>query len=68
LGDVVLSVYYLINHMSSLILDNKIIHSILFSHEPLHPLSLKVFGSTCFVHNFSPDLDKLYDRSQKCVF
>jgi len=54
--------------MSSSVLENKIPHSILFPHESLHPLSLKVFGSTCFVHNFSPELDKLSVRSHKCVF
>jgi len=54
--------------MPSSVLNNKIPHSILFPHEPLHPLPLKVFGSTCFVHNFSPELDKLSPRSHKCVF
>jgi len=56
-GDVVLTTCYLINRMSSSVLDNKIPHSILFPHELLHPLPLKVFGSTCFVHNFSLGLD-----------
>jgi len=51
-GDVILSACYLINHMSSSVLKNKIPHSILFPHEPLHPLPLKVFGFSCFVHNF----------------
>jgi len=53
--------------MSSSILDNQIYHSILFPHEFLHPLSLKVFRSRCFVHNFSPNLDKLSLRSHKCI-
>jgi len=66
--DVVLTACYLINRMSSSILNNKIPHSILFPHEPLHPLLLKVFRSTCFVHNFSLGLDKLSPRSHKCVF
>jgi len=48
-GDIILSVCYLINRMSSSILNNKIPHSILFPHEPLHLLPLKVFGSSCFV-------------------
>jgi len=67
-GDVILSACYLINRMSSLVLENKIPHSILFPHESLHILPPKVFGSTCFVHNFSPGLDKLSSRSHKCVF
>ncbi|MCI25124.1 hypothetical protein A2U01_0046313, partial [Trifolium medium] len=28
----------------------------------------RVFGSTCFVHNLSPGLDKLSARSLKCIF
>ena len=67
-GDVILTAYYLITRMPSSVLKNNIPHSILFSHEPLHPLPLRVFGSTCFVHNFSPGLDKLSSRSHKCVF
>jgi len=54
--------------MPSEFLDNKIPHSILFAHELFHPLPLKVFWSTCFVHNFSPDIDKLSPRLHKCVF
>jgi len=54
--------------MPSSVLENKIPHSILFPHESLHLLPPKVFGSTCFVHNFSPGLDKLSARSHKCVF
>jgi len=68
LGDAILSACYLINHMPSSILKNNIHHSILFPHEHLHPLPLRVFGSTCFVHNFSLGLDKLSPRSHKCVF
>ena len=54
--------------MPSSILENKIPHSILFPHEPLHPLPFKVFGFTCFVHNFCSGLGKLFVRSHKCVF
>jgi len=54
--------------MPSSVLDNNIPHSILFPHKPFHPLSLRVFGSTCFVHNFIPSLNKLSPRSHKCVF
>jgi len=53
--------------MSSSVLDNKIRHSILFSHEPFHPFPLKGFGFTCFVHNFSHGFDKLFVRLQKCI-
>jgi len=67
-GDAILTACYLINRMPSSVLKNNISHSILFPHEPLHPLPLRVFGSTCFVHNFSPNLDKLSLRPHKCVF
>jgi len=67
-GDAILTTCYLINRMPSSVLKNNIPHSILFPHEPFHPLPLRVFGSTCFVHNFSPGLDKLSPRSYKCVF
>jgi len=67
-GDAILTTCYLINHMLSTVLKNNIPHSILFPHEPLHLLPLRVFRFTCFVHNFSPGLDKLSPRSLKCVF
>ena len=67
-GDAILAACYLINRMPSSVLKNNIPHSILFPHEPLHLLPIRVFGSTCFVHNFSPGLDKLSPRSHKCVF
>jgi len=54
--------------MPSSVLKNNTPHSMLFTYEPLHPLPLRVFGSTYFVHNFSPSLDKLSLRSHKCVF
>jgi len=67
-GDDVLRASYLINRMSSSVLKNKTPHSIKFSHEPLHLLPLNVFGSSCFVHNFCPGLDKLSAQSHECVF
>jgi hypothetical protein len=67
-GDAVLTAGYLINRMPSSVINNKIPHSILFPNSPLHPIPPRVFGSTCFVHNLSPGLDKLAARSLKCVF
>jgi len=49
--------------MLSSILHNKILHSILFPHEPLYLLPFKFSG----LHNFCPNLDKLSARSHKCV-
>jgi len=66
-GDAVFTACYLINRIPSSVLHNQVPHSILFPHDPLHPLPLKVFGSTCFVHDFSPGLDKLSPRAHKYV-
>ncbi|KAL8114744.1 hypothetical protein AgCh_021563 [Apium graveolens] len=33
-----------------------------------HSLSLRIFGSVCFVHNHSPSRDKLDSRALRCVF
>jgi len=67
-GDAVLTACYLINRMPSSVLGNQVPHSVLFPNTPLHSLPPCVFGSTCFVHDLSPDLDKLSARSLKCVF
>ena len=67
-GDAILTACYLVNHMLFSVLDNNIPHFILFPHEPLHPLPLRVFESTYFVHNFSPGFDKLYPKLHQCVF
>jgi len=45
-GEAILTACYFINHMPSLVLDNKIPHFTLFPHESLYPLPLKVFGFT----------------------
>jgi len=45
-SDVIISAYYLINCMP--FLQNKIPYSILFSHEPLHLLTLKCLGLHAF--------------------
>ena len=42
--DAVLTACYLINRMPSPVLNNKIPHSILFSHSPLHPIPPRVFA------------------------
>jgi len=67
-GVVILSACYLINRMSSSILENKILHYTLFPFEPLHPLPPKVFGFTRYVHNCCLGLDKLFVRSHKYIF
>jgi hypothetical protein len=67
-GDAVLTACYLINCMTSSVLDNEIPHSLLFPTETLYFVPLRVFGSTCFVHDLSPGRDKLSPRAVKCVF
>jgi hypothetical protein len=54
--------------MPSSSINNKVPHSILFPKEPLFHINPRVFGSTCFVHDLSPGLDKLSPRAIKCVF
>ncbi|CAJ2657775.1 unnamed protein product [Trifolium pratense] len=67
-GDAMLTANYLINRMPSSVLDNEIPHSLLFPKDPLYAVPLRVFGSTCFVHDHSPGRDKLSARAVKCVF
>lgn len=67
-GDAVLTAVYLINRMPSSALQNKVPHSILFPGESMFRVTPRVFGSTCFVHDLTPGLDKLTARAVKCVF
>lgn len=67
-GDAILHSRYLINRMSSLVLNGKIPYSLLFPQEPLHKLPLKVFGYTSFVRDITLERDKLSANSLKCVF
>lgn len=54
--------------MPSSSINNKVPHSILFPKEPLFHINPRVFGSTCFVHDLFPGLDKLSPQAIKCVF
>jgi len=54
--------------MPSSSLNHKVSFSILFPNNPLFHTSPRVFGCVCFVHDVSPELDKLSARSLKCVF
>ncbi|RHN48942.1 putative RNA-directed DNA polymerase [Medicago truncatula] len=67
-GDAILTACYLINRMPSSVLDNEIPHSLLFPKDPLYRVPLRVFGSTCFVHDLTPGRDKLSARVVKCMF
>ena len=67
-GDAILVVCYLINRMSSSILQDQIPHSVLLPNQPLFCLPPHVFGCVCFVHIFIPGQDKLSAKATKCVF
>jgi len=64
---VVLTVAYLINCMSSSVLNGVIPHSILFPSHSLFPLPPKIFGCTCFMYDVRPQVTKLDPKSLKCV-
>ena len=53
-GDATLATYYLINRMSSSVLHDKILHSILFPNQPFFCLPPRVFGCVCLVHILTP--------------
>ena len=66
--DAVLTACYLINRMSSSVLQNQVPHSLLFPNQTLYSLPPRVFGCTCFVHDLTPGKDKLHAKSLKCIF
>ncbi|XP_070037129.1 uncharacterized protein [Nicotiana tomentosiformis] len=49
-------------------IQNQVPFSVMFPHLPLSSLPPCIFGSTCFVHNLTPGIDKLAPRALKCVF
>jgi len=54
--------------MSSSVLHDRIPFSCIYPDEPTFFFVLRVFGSTCFIQNLQPGLDKLESKSIKCVF
>lgn len=66
--DAVLTACFLINRMPSIVLANNTPFYMLYPDKTPFSLSPKIFGSTCFVHNFGPGRDKLDPRSTKCIF
>ena len=71
-GDVVLTATHSINHTPSRVLKFQTPHMLLKKKFPTIKFSsnlpLKVFGSTCFVHNLAPNRSKLDLRSIRCMF
>ena len=71
-GDAVLKAAHLINHSPSRVLKFQTPHMLLKKRFPTVKFSanlpLKVFRSTCFVHNLAPNRSKLDLRSIRCMF
>ena len=67
-GDAILASCYLINRMSSSVLHDQILHSVLLLNQPLFCLPPHVFGCVCFVHILTHGQDKLSTKATKCVF
>jgi hypothetical protein len=67
-ADAVLTACYLINHMSSSVLDGAIPFIVLFLFAPLFPVSPKIFGYVCYVYDNCPSRTKLDPKSMQCIF
>ncbi|GAB2280939.1 hypothetical protein Dimus_039437 [Dionaea muscipula] len=67
-SEAVLIVVYLINRMSSSVLQGEIPYRVLFPHQPLHPLPLRLFGCTSYVRDIRPGLTKLDPKPLRCIF
>ena len=67
-ADAVSTTCFLINGMSSLVLNWVTLYHKLFPNNLLFPVDPKVFGCTCFVQNVCPQVSKLDSKSLKCIF
>jgi hypothetical protein len=67
-ADAILTATYLLNRMSSRILKGKSPFEMFFPGKNPFSVRPKVFGCVCFVHNHSPNRDKLDPRAYKCIF
>ena len=65
--DIVLTACYLINRMSSPIIDNRIPISCLF-HDAILFHVTRIFCCTSFIHVLWTSLEKLSPRAIKCIF
>ena len=59
---------FLINRMSSSVLNWVTLFQTLFPHKSLFPIEHWVFGCTCFVRDVRPRVSKLDPKSLKCTF
>jgi transposase InsO family protein len=67
-ADAVLTASYLLNRMPSRILKGKSPFEMLFPGKNPFSVPPRVFGCVSFVHNHSPNRDKLDPRAHKCIF
>ncbi|XP_049935028.1 retrovirus-related Pol polyprotein from transposon RE2 isoform X2 [Nymphaea colorata] len=67
-GDALLTSAHLINRMPTRVLQGHSPYSMLWPTQNPWPLTPRVFGCVCFVHDHSPTLKKLDPRSIKAVF
>jgi len=58
-SDAFLKASHPISQMLSFVIQDQILYSILNLQHELYPISLHVFGFTCFVHDLIPSKDKL---------
>ena len=66
--DAVSTACFLINRMSSSVLNWATPYHQLFPNNPLFPIDPKVFGCTCYVQDVRPKVSKLNPKSFKCIF
>lgn len=66
--DAICTAIYLINRMPSSVLDFKPPIELLMGTTTIQPISPKVFGCICFVHDRGKSRGKLDSKSLKCVF
>ncbi|XP_077237322.1 uncharacterized protein LOC143878999 [Tasmannia lanceolata] len=67
-GDALLTARLLANRLPSSILGGSSPFALLHPQHDPFPLTPRVFGCVCFVHNLGPELDKLDPRAERCIF